>query len=352
MNDIQIEDCKRICALPFIDWRRLENKCILITGGTGLIGSNLIYALLYINYIKKLGLKLILPVRNKEAAKKKFGKKSQVIQYRLYSLGEQFEIEERIDYIVHMASPTSSKFFAEKPADTMALNIHGTQAMLELAREKRIEKFVYLSTMEVYGFPEVGHRVKENELGAFETMSARNSYPIAKIACEALCNSYYVQHDIPTVILRLTQTFGPGVKYDDGRVFAQFMRCVVEKKDIVLKSAGLTERPYLYTADAVSAIIVGLLEGTPGEAYTVANPNTYCSIKDMARMVADKIVGGTINVTFDLTSDLSKFGYADTLYMNLNIDKIKKIGWYPFTGLQEMFERMIKTVEKEHCVEE
>lgn len=351
MNCIQIEDYKRIHALPFIDWERLTGKSILITGSTGLIGSNLVNALIYINSVEKLGLKLILLVRNIEAAKKKFGEKSQSIQYRLYRLGERMDVEERIDYIVHMASPTSSKFFTEKPADTMTANIEGTRAMLELAREKKTEKFVYLSTMEVYGFPTAGHTVKENELGAFETMNARNSYPIGKIACEALCNSYWIQHHVPAVVLRATQTFGPGVGYDDGRVFAQFMRCVVEKKDIILKSAGLTERPYLYTGDAVSAIIVGLLDGVSGEAYTVANPDTYCSIKDMAQMVADKIASGKIKVTFDITSNLSKLGYADTLYMNLNIDKIKKLGWYPFVSLQEMFERMIKMAEKDNCVE-
>jgi nucleoside-diphosphate-sugar epimerase len=79
---------------------------------------------------------------------------------------------------------------------------------------------------------------------------------------------------VPAVILRATQTFGPGVKYEDGRVFAEFMRCAVEKRNIVLKSDGSTERCYLYTADAVSAILVALLKGEPGQAYTVANKDT------------------------------------------------------------------------------
>ena len=186
------------------------------------------------------------------------------------------------------------------------------------------------------------HKVKENELGSFETMNARNSYPIAKIACENLCNSYCSQYGVPAVILRATQTFGPGVKYDDGRIFAEFMRCVVEKKNIVLKSAGLTERSYLYTADAVSAILVSLLNGKPGQAYTIANPNTYCSIKDMAQMVADEVAGGSIKVVFDIAKDIEKLGYARTLFMNLDVAKVEKLGWTPSVDLKSMFERMIE----------
>lgn len=180
-------------------------------------------------------------------------------------------------------------------------------------------------------------------------MNARNSYPIAKIACEALCYSYWSQYNVPIVILRATQTFGPGVKYDDGRVFAQFMRCAVEKTDIILKSEGLTERQYLYTADAVSAILTGMLKGGSGESYSVANPKTYISIRDMAQVVADTIAKGTIKVQFDISEDIEKLGYAATLYMDLDVSRMMNLGWKPEIGLQEMYERMIRGIEEDKC---
>ena len=142
--------------------------------------------------------------------------------------------------------------------------------------------------------------------------------------------------------MRATQTFGPGVKYDDGRVFAQFMRCAIEKKNIVLRSTGLTERSYLYTADAVSAILVSLQKAEPGQAYTVANPNTYCSIKDMAQMVADDIACSNIKVVFDIADNVEKIGYAQTLYMDLDVTKMENLGWNPTINLKAMFNRMIE----------
>ena len=341
MNKIQIEDCQNIGNLSFIDWERFKGANFLITGSTGLIGTNLVNAIAYNSERKRLGIKLILPVRNEEKARKLFNwTGASIIPYKL---GTKLKIEEKVDYMVHLASPTDSKFFAEHPVDTMTANIEGYKALLDWASNHPVKKFIGLSTMEVYGSPNKGHQVKENELGSFETMKARNSYPIAKIACEALCYSYYIQYDVPAVVLRATQTFGPGVKYNDGRVFAQFMRCVIEKKDIVLKSSGCTERSYLYTADAVTAILLCLLKGEPGQAYTVANPETYCSIRDMAEMVAQEIAKGQIKVLFDLNEDIEKLGYAGTLFMDLNVDKLMKLGWHPYVDLKDAYMRMISS---------
>ena len=341
MNAIQLEDFQALAALQTLPWEDLRNQTILITGGTGLIGGNLVRALLFLNQAKALHLRLLLPVRDESAAAKKFPEGGEALTLFPYRLGEVPDLDGEVDFIVHLASPTDSRFFKDRPADTLLANLDGTRSMLELARNKKVRKMVFLSTMEVYGTPPKGHPVTECELGAFDTMSARNSYPIAKQASEALCHAYYSQYGVPAVVLRLTQTFGPGVRYDDGRVFAEFMRCVLEGRDIVLRSPGATERPYLYTADAVSAILHGMLKGEPGEAYTAANPESYCSIREMAELVAGTVADGSIRVVTDLSEDPAKFGYADTLTMMLDISKMLRLGWTPTVSLRDMFARMI-----------
>ena len=112
-------------------------------------------------------------------------------------------------------------------------------------------------------------------------------------------------------------------------------------RDIVLRTPGATERPYLYTADAVSAILHALLKGEPGEAYTAANPDSCCSIREMAELVADTVADGRIRVVTDLSEDPAKFGYADTLTVMLDISKIRRLGWAPTVSLRDMFARMI-----------
>ncbi len=253
------------------------------------------------------------------------------------------EIEEDIDYIVHGAHPTSSRYFIEHPVETLHTAVYGTDRLLALAREKQVRSFVFLSTMEVYGRPRRGSRITEECCGQFDPAVVRSCYPLGKLLGESLCCSYCSEYGVPVKIARLTQTFGPGVGYEDGRVFAEFARCAIERRNIVLKTRGETERAYLYTEDAVWAILAILLKGENGQAYTAANEETYCSIHEMASMVAGKY-GIQVEIR---EQDTASQGYADTLYMDLDTSKLQKLGWRPETGLEEMYDRMIRSMKKE-----
>ncbi len=342
-SEVVKEDFLQILKAEFIDWQKFAETTILITGGTGLIGSNLAGALLFANRARDLKLKVIIITRDSKHARQVYGYQ-EGLDIKEYKGAGPLEIDEKIDFIVHLASPTSSSFFSQHPVETLMANIQGTTVIMNLAREKKVRKVVYLSSMEVYGFPEKGKLVFENNIGCFETTKARNSYPISKLTAETICFAFHHEYEVPCVVLRATQTLGPGVDYHDNRVFAQFMRCVIEKKDIVLKSDGATERSYLYTADAVTAIITGLLRAEAGKAFTIANPLTYCSIREMAEMVANDIAQGGIRVKYEIENDIEKLGYAGTLFMNLDVSSFQKTGWKPKVGLREMFERMIRSV--------
>lgn len=295
MKSIYIEDAESIACLESIEWNKFKEKTFLITGSTGMIGRTIVNALVVADCKKHLNLKMICIVRNLEKAQKKLPKSDAII-FKTDSIEEKIELEENIDFIVHAANPTSSSFFVNNPVETIKAGIKGTMNLLDLSVEKSINGFVYLSSMEVYGYPGKGHIVTEKEVAGFDTSIVRNCYPISKQICESLCKAYQSEYGVPTKILRLTQTFGPGVEFDDNRVFAEFMRCVIKKQNIILRTAGSTERCYLYTADAVSAILIALTKGDPGESYTVANPDTYYSIFDMAKLVAQEIANNDIKV--------------------------------------------------------
>ena len=308
----------------------------IITGATGLIGGALVESLL-----AKSGNKLILPVRNVQKAERRFGQNRQIVYIgHDFLSGSQLDIQGNVDYIVHAASMTSSRDFVSRPVDVINTAISGTLNMLELARNKKCEGFIYTSTMEVYGAPETDEKIFESSATNLDTMSVRSSYPESKRVCESLCASYASQYGVPAKVLRLTQTFGPGVRYDDGRVFAEFARCAIEKRDIVLHTKGETCRSYLYTADAAAAILTVLAFGEVGEAYNAANEETYCSIYEMAQMVANECAAGDITVRIE-AEDASKFGYAPVLHMNLDTFKLRSLGWEATVGLKDQFDRMI-----------
>ena len=340
-ESIFYEDLRCVNEVPFIAWEELKNKTILLTGATGLIGAAIVNALNYVNKQRELNLRLLALVRDEERAKNRFADvlNDGMLKFIVGSVENLPEVSDDINYVLHGASQTASKEFVNHAVETIQTSVIGTRNLLELSKRKKVQGFVFLSSMEVYGYPEKGHKIRENEIGTFTPLNLRNSYPISKIMCETMCCAYASEYGVPAMMVRLTQTFGPGVNYNDNRVFAYFARCVKEKKNIILKTRGETERCYLYTADAVTAILSVLLKGKPGTAYNAADESTYCSIAEMAEKVAED---GGIKVEYDI-QDVTVNGFPDTLYMDLDTTALKETGWMPIWGgktIEEMYSRI------------
>ena len=324
------EDLDSVSEASFIDWNAFAHKTFFITGATGLIGATLIKSLNYSNRVKNLGLKVLALVRNRQRAEEKFSDilTDGMLQFVEGNVEELPQVQGNIDFIIHAASQTSSKEFVNHAVETIQTTLLGTMNTLKLAKEKKVQGYVFLSSMEVYGYPEKGHKVTEQEIGCLSPLNLRNSYPIGKIMSEALCCAYAGEYGVPAKICRLTQTFGPGVNYNDNRIFAYFGKCVKEKKNIVLKTKGETERCYLYTTDAVTAILTILLKGKPGMAYNAADEATYCSIAEMAERVAAE---GGIKVEYDIQDEATN-GFPQTLFMHLDTTALRELEWVSRSG--------------------
>lgn len=333
-------------VLPFSGAEILDGKTVLITGATGLIGLTLVNALLRYGTGRENPPKVLAFVRNREKAEKIFRDIHEEQLKLLYGdIRNPIATEAPIDYIIHAASVTASKAFVSQPVETIRTAIDGTVNVLELAREKKVRSFVYLSSMEVYGAPETDEKITEDHGTNLNTMSVRSSYPEGKRMCEALCTAYFAQYGVPAKVVRLTQTFGPGVAYNDGRVFAEFARCAIEKRNIVLHTKGETKRSYLYTEDAAAAILTVLLKGENGQAYNAANEESYCSIWEMAQFVAKECANGEIGVDIQI-EDENKFGYAPALRMNLDTQKLRNLGWHAKVGFRNAFLYMMRNMER------
>lgn len=335
-----MEDVQQF-AEQFELWEQLRGKSLLITGATGLIGSVMVKCLLALSMKRKLGIKVIAVVRSLEKARKVFREEySQVIFHQMELSDIKMEsISDYIDYVVHLASPTASKYFVEHPVETLRTTIEGTTAVLELAKNKKVKGVVYASSLETYGSNHTDELLKEDFQGYVNPTEVRSSYNIGKRACECLCHSYAMEYGMPVVIARMTQTFGAGVEYNDGRVFAQFARMVIEGKDIELHTTGETCRMYCYTTDAISALIYLLLKGEKGDAYNIANKDTYISIRDMAQFVKNEF-NSTINVVLIPKKNQ---GYAPETKLKLDTEKIEKLGWKPQYNLYSMFYNLINS---------
>lgn len=314
----------------------LSNKKFLITGATGLIGSILVHCLLAL----KRNISIIAPVRSTMKVKEIFD--TEEISFITFIECDiatfNYDMVGVVDYIVHCAAPTSSKYFIEHPVDTFQIIYKGTEALLEYAKNKQVNGFVYLSSLEVYGTISDGSiQITEDVQGYLNPMAVRSCYPMAKRAAENLCCVYAAQYGVNVKIARLTQTTGAGISENDNRIIAQFCRLAAKGENIILHTKGEAARPYCYTIDCVSAILYILLKGAAGEAYNVANEGTYVSAKGLAEILREKF-NPDIKVLFDLKDNM---GYALETKLRLNVDKLKALGWTSQHDLMGILKRMI-----------
>lgn len=342
MNRIVEEDIQQILAqCPFLD--RWKGKTMMVTGATGLIGRTIVYTLLTYNRQYHGGISIVACVRNKDKAHRLFDKYADGhLRIVVNDILSPIDYPDDVDFIIHTASATASADFVQHPVETIKTALYGTENVLQFAREKKVQKVVYLSSLEVYGTPDT-FEVTEQSLGTIDWTQVRSSYSEGKRMVECLCRSYADEYRVSVVIARLAQTFGAGIETTDQRVYAQFVRAVVEQKDIVLKTKGKTVRNYCYLSDAVTALLYMVESGRKGEIYNVANEGTTCSIAEMAQMVADLSYGKT-KVVFDIQEDANKFGYLPTFKIKLLSDKLRALGWIPKVDLPTAFQRTINSM--------
>ena len=313
----------------------LAGSRFMITGATGLIGSTCVRCLLALDK----GISITIPVRNQAKASAMYGTNASQLKIVECDLREYCSsFDEEFDYIIHCASPTAGSYMNEHPVETYEMAVETTRFLLQYARKHHVNSIVYISSLEYYGQNFDDKIITEDFQGYVDATSARSSYPMGKRAAEYLCFAYAKEYDIPVKVARLTQTFGAGVAADDNRVFAQFARSVIAGADIILHTTGDSAKPYCYTTDCASAILTILLKGTNGEAYNVANQDTYISIRDMAEFLRENF-NPRINVVI---TENSGMGYAPVTKLHLSSEKLAALGWKPKYNLYSMFSKLIK----------
>ena len=345
-NNIIHEDGIDIAKCNSVDWSAMNGKTVFVTGSTGLIGMNLIRGIMSYNVNQNGNIKVLALVRSMEKAKSIFREyhENNNLQFVVGDILSPMVVGEEIHYIIHGASVTASKDFVEKPVETIMTAINGTKHILELAKEKNVQSMVYMSSMEVYGTPYDETPLTEEKMGYLDPLSVRSSYSESKQLVENLCVAYHSEYGVPVKIVRLTQTFGPGVAADDRRVFAEFAKCASRGEDICLQTEGLTKRMYLYTADAVTALLTVLTKGENGKAYNAANQNTYCSIREMAELVAKEFGQGKSKVVIRIP-DVPNASFNPVMCIYLETEKLQQLGWNAKRDLTEMYRRMLLCME-------
>lgn len=332
--------------LKHIDFNILKDKSILITGATGLIGSYLIDLLIKKNEQDNLNVNIYAVSRSENKLKDRFNTYYDNSHFHpvIQDVCTPFKIE-AVDYIIHGASNTHPVAYSTDPVGTITTNVLGLYNLLNLAVETNVKKFIFLSSVEIYGENKTDKdSFDESDFGYIDCNTLRAGYPESKRLGEALCQAYHSKYNLDIVIPRISRVYGPTIQKTDTKALSQFINNVLEDKDIVLKSEGTQYFSYSYVGDVVSAIILLISKGLPGEAYNIADSKSDIRLKDLANLIAGV---GNKKVIFELPNETEKKGFSKATKAIINPEKLNNLGYVAITHIEEGIEATIKILKKQ-----
>lgn len=343
MNGILKQDIQKILSCP-LPWESIDGRTVLVSGANGFVPSYLVFALLERNRMYGVHTRVIALCRNAERARKRFSEylNDSMLELKIQDVRDVSAHEfvgQQIDYCIHAASPAGIVSRQEAPADTFCTNVFGCSNLLELGKNCNIRRFLFLSSVDVYGKMYSVDRLREEMMGSLDPMYSRNAYSNGKRAAEALCAVYHAQYGMDVVVARPFQIYGPGMSLDDGRLHGNFIGQIQSTGKIVLKSDGKAERSFMYLTDATIALFTILLKGKAGEAYNVCSEASEASVLQLAKLYQKF---SNAEIVFDNTQRQTVEVKEALPCVLGSSEKLRELGWKASVSLEDGIRRTLQ----------
>ena len=345
-NSLYCDDLDALSKLP-LPWDELTDRTVVITGGSGLIGSAFIDTLVWRNRFYGQKCRILAIGRNSDYAKKRFAYcfEEDAFQYVIHDVNEPLSASDVVKdgFVLHLASNTHPLAYSGDPIGTITTNIYGLKNMLDYSCDTKAKRFVFASSNEVYGENRGDTEFfDEAYCGYIDCNTLRAGYPESKRCGEALCQAYREQRGVDVVIPRFTRSYGPTMLLTDSKAVSQFIKNGLSGRDIVLKSAGSQFYSYTYVMDAVGGLLTVMLAGESGQAYNIADVSSDITLKELAQLIAEC---SGVQVVFDLPDDKEKKGYSTATKARLQGVRLKGIGWKPRYDIRSGIARTISIMQ-------
>ena len=328
----------------FCDFSVFNEKNVLITGGTGMVGSFLAESII-------LGCK----IQGYQPTKLRIGGES-ISRSEKEKFSNVGYVEMSSDYLMHSKIlQTKNKtwsgdnqiiFHLASPASVTKIESYESLKFvnvdcLENILNPNVEKLMYFSTGEVYG-NKAGQLLREPEHANFNLSIKRDWYPQAKLEGEEKSKELCSLHDIKLSVIRLFHTFGPGVKRSDGRSFADFLYAAAAGHLPILKSKGQDVRTFLFSVDAVIAFINICNQSDKFNTYNVGS-NAPVTILKFAQEISE-VAGLNGKVDFNLSSN-NEYIHSPNQSLVPDITKITNLGWRNRTDIRTAISETLQYIK-------
>jgi dTDP-glucose 4,6-dehydratase len=302
-------------------------KVTLVTGGAGFLGSHFCERLLERGH-KVICMDNFMTGKKANIAHVMKEKKFTFIKH---DVCKPFKVAGPLDYILHCASPASPVDYLEHPIETILVGAYGTHNALEVAKAKKAA-FLVTSTSEVYGDPKE-HPQRETYWGNVNPIGPRSVYDEAKRYAEAITFAYRRKFNVDTKVVRIFNTYGPRMNFNDGRVVPNFIYQALKGIPLTINGEGRQTRSFCYVDDEVEGILRLLFSDLSGPV-NIGNPNEF-TIREFAKIILE-LTGGKSKLVFNpLPQD-------DPMQRQPDISIARtKLGWEPKVTLEQGLRRTI-----------
>lgn len=287
-NPIVQEDIESIFKIVGQGLNRLQGKRVLITGGTGFIGTWLLETISWLNQNCNQPCKVYVPTRNPEAFARKAPHlaSNPEIVLLLGGIADFQYPDDKCDFIIHAAAPGEPRALIHDSIGVAETIVSGTRRVLEIGTQKNIEGFLFISSGAVYGVqPPDLERITEDYIGAPDVSNIRSAYGEAKRYAEMLCALYHQMHGIPIHIARPFTFVGPYQDLNAGFAITDFIRDGLQGGPLRIQGDGTTVRSYCYAADMTAMLWTVLFKGALCRPYNIGSEEEI-TIADLADTVA------------------------------------------------------------------
>ncbi len=316
LSKIYLNEIKNLQNWTIFEY--FNNKNILLTGGTGLILSYLVDALL-VN--RNFNGNINLVVRDIKKAKERFlnFQNDNRLKFIECNINNLTSINDKFDLVISGASKTDPYNYANFPVEVMIDNIEGCKSALKVSKRDQAI-FLLLSSCEIYGKNDNG-TLNEDDLSIISPLETRSAYNLSKMASENLALSYKKEYGTNVKIIRFSRIFGPTIKFTDTKALSQFLFRVLNNEDVILKSKGEQIFSYQYVGDSVRAISYLL---SSDETIVNSTNEEIFALKDLALYIASL---NNKKLIFDLKDDFNGAGYSKAKNSILDISRLKNLGF-------------------------
>lgn len=318
----------REISLEGMEIEKISGKNILVTGGTGFVGSHLIEQLF------KNNANIITTFLSYNPLsyffQKKLDKKVKMINVDICDFDKVFEIITKfdVDYVFHLAAQPLVEVAFYNPKRTLYTNIIGTINILEAARlYPKIKGIIVASSDKAYGKLDDG-KYKENY-----PLKGDHPYEVSKSSADLIAYSYYKTYNLPVVITRFGNIYGEG-DLNFSRIIPGIMKSLIKNELLEIRSDGKHVRDYLYVKDVVDGYLLLLdnIQKIKGEAFNFGSDETL-SVLDLIKLI-EKYLNKKISYKI---LNLAK---NEIFYQSLDYSKIKKLGWQPKIKIKDVIEKI------------